>query len=228
MALIKLGGLVTQISGKIGGQTLGTSSSGAYIKNSGRPRKAITLLQQTKMQRMATSSQAWRALSDAQRLVYINASSSYPYLNRVGETKYYSGFAIFTKLRNNLLNVNVTPTPSPLPLFTFPPLSNAVMTSVAGVYEITADGDDSNVSYRLFCSRPGSKGVTNSYKNQFFIVNVTADQLSSGYDISSALTAKFGAIAANNKIYWRLDGVNFSNGQVLKNMASGNVQATVA
>lgn len=222
MALIKLGGLVTAISGKIGGQTLGTSASGSYIKNSGRPRKAITLLQQTKMQRMATSAQAWRALSDAQRAVYVSASPSYPYLNRVGETKYYSGFAIFTKLRNNLLNINQTPTPAPLPLFTFPPLIGATLTESSDVFTIaTASGDDISATYRLFVTAPHSKGITSSYKNHFFITNVTAVQLSSGLDVTSALVAKFGKMPSAGKLYWRLDGIQTTTGQTLKNMASG-------
>ena len=221
MALIRLGGLVTAISGKIGGQTLGTSASGSYIKNTGTPRKAITLLQQTKMQRMSTSAQAWRALSSAQRAVYISASPSYPYLNRVGETKYYSGFAIFTKLRNNLLGVGGSGTPAPLPLFTFPPLSASAISSVAGVYTIQSSGSDLGATYRLFVTRPASQGITNSYKNHFFITIVTAGQLSSGLNITSALVAKFGALGVGNKCYWRLDGIETSTGQVLKNMASG-------
>jgi hypothetical protein len=221
MALIRLGGLVTQISGKIGGQTLGTSASGSYIKNTGTPRKAITLLQQTKMQRMATTAQAWRALTQAQRDVYISASPSYPYLNRVGETKFYSGYAIFCKLRNNLLNIGSTPTPAPLPLTTFPPLSSPTLSYLGGIFTLSAGGTFASATYRFFCSRPASKGVTQGYKNKFFIRNVTSVELSGGLNVSAELTAKFGAIAPGQKIYWRLDGIDTTNGQVLKNMASG-------
>ena len=224
MALIKLGALVTQISGKVGGQTFGTGPSGSYLKNSGTPRKAITLLQQSKMQRMSTSAQAWRSLTDEQREVYRSASSSYPYLNRVGETKYLSGFAIFTKLRNNLLNIGVTPTPEPLPLFSFPPLIGASLSEAAGVFTIsTTSGNDVAATYRLFCSRPASQGVTNGYQNKYFIQNVTYTELGAGLDVTESLEAKFGALPDGSRMYWRLDGINTSNGQTLKNMASGSV-----
>lgn len=224
MALIKLGALVTQISGKIGGQTLGTSASGSYIKNSGTPRKAITLLQQTKMQRMSTSAQAWRNLTQAQRDVYIAASPSYPYLNRVGETKFLTGFAIFTKLRNNLLNINQTPTPAPLPLFSFPPLIGAELTNEAGHFVIqTSSGDDVAATYRLFVSAPFSRGVSQGYRNKFFITNVTAAQLGSGLEVTTLLEQKFGAIPSSGKFFWRLDGIQTTTGQTLKNMASGSL-----
>lgn len=226
MALIRLGGLVTAISGKIGGQTLGTSASGSYIKNTGTPRKSITLLQQTKMQRMATSAQAWRALTVAQRNVYISASPSYPYLNRVGETKYYSGYAIFTKLRNNLLGIGGGGTPAPLPLFTFPPLSAATVTTGIASYTIQSSGSSIAATYRLFVSRPASQGITNSYKNQYFITILSSAQLSSGFNFYTLMNAKFGPMVAGNLVYWRLDGIQTTTGQVLKNMASGNFVTT--
>lgn len=224
MALIRLGGLVTAISGKIGGQTLGTSASGSYIKNTGTPRKTISLLQQQKMQIMATSAQAWRKLTNAQRLVFTAASPSYPYLNRVGETKYYSGFAIFTKLRNNLLNIGALALPTPLPLTSFPPLLSPAVTFSAGGFQISSLGTYSVATYRLFMSRPASRGITSSYKNQFFITNVTSTQLSAGYTVTPFMANVFGAIATGQKIYWRLDGIDTDKGQVLKNMASGVVE----
>jgi len=223
MALIRLGALVTQISGKLGGQTLGTGPAGSYIKNSGTPRKSITLLQQSKMQRMATSAQSWRSLTPGQRSTFISASSSYPYLNRVGETKYYSGYAIYCKLRNNKLNVGTSGLPVPLPLFTFPPLSGAAIVQVGTAFTVSSAGDDIEATYRLFTSRPASKGISNSYKNQFFISNVTAEQLNAGYNVGPNLLAKFGALNAGTLFYWRLDGIEFSSGQVLKNMASGSL-----
>lgn len=224
MALIKLGAIVTQISGKIGGQTLGTSASGAYIKNSGTPRKTITMLQQTKMQRMATSAQAWRALTQPQRDEYIAASPQYPYLNRVGETKYLSGFAIFTKLRNNMLNSSLVANPSPLPLFTFPALLGGSLTEAGGVFTLQVSSGTSEVTnYRLFTSAPASQGISGGYKNQFFIQQFSGETLAGGVNVTAAITAKFGALPPGSRMYWRLDGVNINNGQTLKNMASGSV-----
>ena len=155
---------------------------------------------------------------------FTSASPSYPYLNRVGETKYYSGFAIFTKLRNNLLNLGSGATPVPLPLTSFPPLISPAVTFTLGAFKVMSSGTYLAATYRLFMSRPASRGITGSYKNQFFITNVSTSQLSAGYTITAFMEAVFGPIATGQKIYWRLDGIDTAKGQVLKNMASGVVE----
>ena len=85
MALIRLGGLVTAISGKIGGQTLGTSASGSYIKNSGTPRKTITILQRSKMAQMSVTSQKWRELTDMQRQIIDCLDTAPLHINQIAE-----------------------------------------------------------------------------------------------------------------------------------------------
>ena len=169
MALIRLGGLVTDISGKIGGQTLGTSASGSYIKNSGTPRKSITLSQQSQMQLMGTSAQSWRELTQAQRDVFNVASPEYPYLNRVGETKYYSGYAIYAKLRNNAILGGGVDIPVPLPKFSFTPLVLEDSSPPNDEGFLQFNSGQANCMYNLFMTRISSVGVSNSYKNFYFI-----------------------------------------------------------
>lgn len=223
MALIKLGSLVTRISGKIGGQTLGTSASGSYIKNSGTPRKAITLRQQTAMQRMATTAQSWRNLTEAQRQLFRSASPSYPYLNRVGETKYYSGYAIYTMLRNNLLQLGVNSIPIPLPRDTFAPIPNFALVYGRGDLTTSATAAELDTDYRLFMSRPVSKGVTDAYINHFFLRVLTGAQMGVVQNITEEVATRFGAVPLGSRFYWRVDGVNLTTGQSLENMKSGFV-----
>ena len=116
------------------------------------------------MTRMATTAQAWRQLSEAQRQIYRDASPQYPYINRVGETKFYSGFAIFTKLYNNLSDTYDVQYISPLPKFSFnQPQSCDMFEDPPGI-SLILNGGENFVRYRLFMSRPQSVGVTSSYK----------------------------------------------------------------
>ena len=223
MALIKLGSLVTRISGKIGGQTLGTSASGSYIKNSGTPRKAITLRQQTSMQRMATTAQSWRNLSESQRQLFRSASPSYPYLNRVGETKYYSGYAIYTMLRNNLLQIGVFSQPIPLPRDTFAPLPFFHLSYGRDEIITNPTAGELDTDYRLFMSRPVSRGVTDSYINHFFLRVITGAEMGVVQNITEEVAARFGAVPLGSRFYWRVDGVNLTTGQSLENISSGFV-----
>lgn len=227
MALIKLGALVTRISGKIGGQTLGTSFTGSYIKNSGTPRKSLTILQHSKMARMATTAQKWRELSEAQRQIYRDASPQYPYINRVGETKFYSGFAIFTKLYNNLSDSTDQQYISPLPKFSFnPPESWAMFEDPPGI-SLILNGGENFVRYRLFMSRPQSVGVTSSYKNQFFIKSYTNAQLQDEFNVLPDILAVFKIFPAGTKCFWRLDAVHTQSGQSLKNYCNGEITRTL-
>ena len=223
MALIKLGSLVTRISGKIGGQTLGTSASGSYIKNSGTPRKAITLRQQTAMQRMATTAQSWRNLTETQRQLFRSASPQYPYLNRVGETKYYSGYAIYTMLRNNLLQLGVNSTPIPLPKDTFAPIPEFVLRWARGELATDATSAELDTDYRLFMSRPVSRGVTDSYINHFFLRVITGADMGVIQNLTEDVVERFGDIPIGSRFYWRVDGVNLTTGQSLENISSGFV-----
>ena len=222
MALIRFGGLVTDISGKIGGQTLGTSASGSYIKNSGTPRKSITDLQQSKMGLMGTTAQRWRALTQEQRDTFNAASPDYPYLNRVGETKYYSGFAIFCQLANNIILSNDTGIPVPLPKISFTQLFSVIIEPGPGSLEMTGEGTDATAKYRLYTSRPSSVGISNSYKNQFFIKEVTATQMEAAFEFRPQMEAKWGPIQAGTKFFWSLTAVDVTTGQAYKNLNSGS------
>lgn len=223
MALVKLGSLVTRISGKIGGQTLGTSASGSYIKNSGTPRKAITLRQQTSMQRMATTAQSWRNLSESDRQLFRSASPQYPYLNRVGETKYYSGYAIYTMLRNNLLQIGVFSQPIPLPKDTFAPIPSFQLEWGRGELTTNTTAAELDTDYRLFMSRPVSRGVTDSYVNHYFLRIITGAQMGVVQNITEEVAERFGAVPVGSRFYWRVDGVNQTTGQALENIKSGFV-----
>lgn len=223
MALIKLGSLVTRISGKIGGQTLGTSASGSYIKNSGTPRKAITLRQQTAMQRMATTAQSWRNLTEVQRQLFRTASPQYPYLNRVGETKYYSGYAIYTMLRNNLLQLGVNSQPIPLPKDTFAPIPGFTLRYDRGELATDTTAAELDTDYRLFMSRPVSRGVTDSYVNHFFLRVITGADMGVIQNLTEDVVERFGAMPLGSRFYWRVDGVNLTTGQALANIKSGFV-----
>lgn len=227
MAIIKLGALVTQISGKIGGQTLGTSFTGSYIKNSGTPRKSLTNLQRAKMTRMATTAQAWRQLSEAQRQIYRDASPQYPYINRVGETKFYSGFAIFTKLYNNLSDTYDVQYISPLPKFSFnQPQSCDMFEDPPGI-SLILNGGENFVRYRLFMSRPQSVGVTSSYKNMFYIKSYTNSQIQDEFNVLPDILAVFKIFPAGTKSFWRLDAVHTQSGQSLKNYCNGDITRTL-
>lgn len=228
MALIRLGSLVTRISGKIGGQTFGTGPSGSYVRNTGTPRKSITILQRDKMSLMATTAQSWRALTQAQRDVFNSASPDYTYLNRVGETKNYSGFAIYTQLRNNVSNTVQTfpplELPVPLPRVSFLPFDDFLMSVQSTAIVFQAEGATENMEYRVFTSKISSRGVSNSYANLYFMGKATATESGAiTINVQANYVAKYGARPGRGKLFFRCDVVDPQTGQSLKGLASGSL-----
>ena len=227
MALIKLGSLVTRISGKIGGQTFGTSASGSYIRNTGTPRKAITLLQRSKMSLMATTAQSWRSLTQQQRDTFIAASPEYTYLNRVGDTKNYSGYAIYTMLRNNVINMGAQDPPilipTPLPRFSFTPFTFFEVSDGPHDLTFTGNGAQAGVSYRIFVTQANSKGITTGYKNYFYMDSGERNEVGTvAKNFADQYRAKWGSVPLNSKLYFRVDAIHKSTGQILKGIADGS------
>ena len=220
-----MGALVTRISGKIGGQTLGTGPAGSYIKNTGTPRKSITLPQRSKMALMATTSQRWRELTQLQRDTFNAASPDYTYLNRVGETKNYSGYAIFCQLANNVINtfneVHSPAIPIPLPRITFPHVTSFTVSGDHNSLRWAVNPTKAGFQYRLFMSIISSPGVSQGYRNKFNVRSLSFT--SNGFineTIGSFYTHKFGSIPTSGRFFARLDIVHVGTGQILKGAAS--------
>lgn len=223
MAIIKMGALVTQISGKIGGQTLGRSRSGDYIRNTGVPTIRPTLKQVQQRSRLAKAASRWRLLTPEQRNAFNLASPEYPYTNRVGETKFYTGFQIFMLLINTRPGSGVIGIPTPLPRVSFG-LARATRVQVTpGHWVVSALDTDQAFNYSIFISRPLSPGVTNNYVNRYYVISGTGAQLSSGgIDIWDAYNENIGTPPVGAKFFVTLDVVDNSTGQGRKRVGQAS------
>jgi hypothetical protein len=104
MAILKLSAFLEEITGKINGTIFYKTKYGQVIKNNAYslPQRSVAQLrQQAKIQTVASN---WLNLSDADKIDWNNQTANYPYYNKVGMISYYSGYALFLMLNNNLLN----------------------------------------------------------------------------------------------------------------------------
>lgn len=107
MALLKLSGIITKISGKIGGSILGTSNNGSYIKQNSYGQQNASPQQSKQRQKIGLITQGWRSLTITQQNLWKADVSNYPYVNRVGDTVNYTGYQLFNYINLNLKVVNV-------------------------------------------------------------------------------------------------------------------------
>ena len=103
MAIIKLSGLVTRISGKFQGMVFGYSTNGSYIKSNAWSLPQNSPAQSRIQFMIQTVSSRWNQLTLAQKATFTAEVGNYTYTNKVGESANYNAYQIFLFLNNNLL-----------------------------------------------------------------------------------------------------------------------------
>lgn len=101
MALIKMTAIVDAISGKIQGTVFARNKGGAYARGRGVVTNPRTPEQMRVRSIFGTVSASWRNLSVAQISDWDNLASETTYQNRLGDTRNYSGKALFQKVNQN-------------------------------------------------------------------------------------------------------------------------------
>lgn len=97
MALIKLGALVSEVRGSIGGAVYARNRYGAYTRARTKPVDPNTALQNTYRTRMSMALTAWKALAIGQRGLWNAYAGQHTFTNRIGEAFVPSGLNLFTR-----------------------------------------------------------------------------------------------------------------------------------
>jgi hypothetical protein len=119
MGLVKFGGGVSAISGKIAGQVFGRNKAGSYIRNWAKPVNPVTPSQAAVRAIFQTQSAFWAAIGSSDRDAWNAQAKLIERINKLGETYVPSGRQYFMELNNSLeqagLSQIATPPVSPLP-----------------------------------------------------------------------------------------------------------------
>lgn len=122
MARIKFGMMMTDARGKLGGHVFTKAKSGATIRTKVTPLNPKTSAQSEARSALGANSQAWRTLSETQRLAWNSAAQEVSKTNAFGDTYFPSGKNYFTAVNNNLRNINEDILLNPPSLVTMPGL----------------------------------------------------------------------------------------------------------
>lgn len=114
--LVKLGAVVAEARGSVGGAVFSRNRSGAYVRNRTKPVDPSTARQNAQRTRMSASVVQWRALDEAERLAFNAKALVSPFVNRLGETINLSGMNLFMRSANLLAQAGIAP-------ITVPPVS---------------------------------------------------------------------------------------------------------
>lgn len=222
MALIKLGAFITAISGKVGGQSFASSPSGTYIKNIGSYNVAKNTLTAQKLTSFSFIAGQWRLLLQSARDDWQSQAQKFPYTNRVGEQKIYSGYQLFIKFNGSLIECGApfekTP-PDPQELI---PLSGFFIDQKENSAFLGCGASNAN-TYALFkMSAPSSPGQGASSQNFKTILNFEIPSAGFSLDLKPNYIKAFGSFPVGRRYNFSLDLVRVGSGQRLKNVFIGS------
>lgn len=165
MALLKMGAIVTALSGKIGGQTIGISRFGQYIKNTGTYINQATPKRKKANAFLAVLTSHWRKVKQGDKDAWTALAPAIPYINRLGNSVVYSGFNLFVRWNYNVVLINKAIQDAPLPLSILTPAKIIDLKLNGAKIDLTIPDGDNAVFCKIYISQPMSLG-DNQYKKR--------------------------------------------------------------
>lgn len=234
MAKIIFGAFIADMKGKVGATVFQSNKGGAFARNRVVPSNPQTEAQTRVRGDLSTLSSQWRGLTDGQRNAWSAAAPNFPYQDRLGQTKTYSGQQLFMKLNTQLLAVNPSQT-----LLADPPTPVEMPSGVA-IWD-TLESDTGDLNALVGVTSAGyvqadhwlqikttdglSTGIMRPSLSLFKQVQVSNPaSLASPISAGVAMTTLFGSIAIGKKVFLEVNLIAKATGQsVLLGRASAVV-----
>lgn len=197
MALINLGPMVAQVSGRVAGIVFSHNRGGAYVRNGSIPVKVSSDKALSYKAILSAASQGWSALTDAQRSAWKAFGQTKTTTNRLGKAIKLSGQNWYIALTARLLAAGeaaiVTPPVDAAP--TTPVITDFVADTKAGetTLEFTPDPLGTTNSLYIRAAKVNSAAITN-VEGLLTTAIITPANTQSPLDLEAALVATFGAM----------------------------------
>jgi hypothetical protein len=216
MAKVQFSALITDMRNKIGGGVMSKNRAGSYVRSKVSPTQPASTYSANKRSMFTNISQAWRALTQAQRDAWNNAVVNYVRTDVFGNAKKPSGFGLYTSLNNNLQDVGLASLSTPPLPSSVDNITSLSVTAVhAGALTLTfSPAIAAGMKVKLFATTaisPGKQFV----KSELRKIATLASTDSSPYVATTVYGNKFGAVgAAAQKIFIGMVQVNSATGQM--------------
>lgn len=197
MAKFTPGPLAGQVSGSIGNTTFSRNRYGGYTRVRALPVQPNTIYQQQARSRLSTASQAWAALTDAQRDSWRQWSAQNPIIDRLGMSQVLAGNAAYVKINalRALCGDAALDTP---PLAAAPTgLLTATLTADigAGDFELAYTATPLGAGVKLFLQGAILLGDGKTYyKNRVRFLGLSSAAQASPLDVESLVEDRLGTL----------------------------------
>lgn len=216
MAKILMTAIVADIRNKLNGSVFSKNRYGAYVRTKVTPVNPKTAAQTAQRSSFAANAQAWRGLTEAQRLSWAAAAPNFPVTDIFGNPKILSPSALYSKLNGNLASIGVAALASAPALVAVGVVDITLLTADQSVPDMTVQALPINVpvGFRMVIRATGTIGAGQSFvKNKFRIIAVFPANASTSVNIYSEWSAKFGLLTVGTKIFVEFYLVSITSGQ---------------
>lgn len=211
MAKIKFGMMMTDASGKLGGQVFSKNRGGSYVRTKVTPTNPQTSAQSTIRGIFASISSRWSSLTEAQRNSFNGFVQAYARTDIFGDLRNPSGKSLFQRLNQNLeisgqTQIDVCASPSEVP---FANLEGAEADISSTTFLVSYSGNLTGAKIVVWATPQMSQG-TKFVKNQLRQLEVFAGADEATVDIWASYVAKFGTpvVGANISVAVRVINAN--------------------
>lgn len=213
--------------GKLGGHVFTKTRSGATMRTKVTPVNPQSPAQAAARSRLGSQSQAWRGLTEAQRIGWNDLAQRTAKTNIFGDQYFPTGKNLFTGLNSNLMLIAESPKSVPPELVEMPvvtEMSPDVSVSEASIsLGVETAGDPVNSQIVIEATAPQSVGRFN-FDGSYRVID-SIGTVSDPEAVYSAYVNKFGTPPIGSKIGFRVYYVHTSTGQQSPRFAAAAVVA---
>jgi len=214
-AKIQFGMMMTDASGKLGGQVFSKNRAGAYVRTKVTPVNPRTVYQQTARFALSSFSQAWSNLTQNQRDAWNAAVTAFARHDVFGNLRNPSGKNLYVRLNVNLFNTGQAQiTDPPVPIGLSEITGFAVTAASPGTVAVawTSGPVPVTETWLLEATKPVNVGRS-FVKNLYRVIAVLASAQTTPYAAGTAYTTKFGTFSAGQRISARVTQIQNNTGQ---------------
>lgn len=208
------GMMMTGGSGKLGFHVASKNRGGAYVRTKVKPANPRTTYQQNVRSVLSTNSQAWRGLTEDQRVAWNSATTNFPKVKN-GRTYFPSGAQLYNELNTNLVLaghavISDPPLPEEMPEIALTDLACDVSSMT---FTITSDNATvpMGFTYMVEAIAPISPGRFN-VSNRYRVIGPATLAMNTD-NMYTEFVAKFGLPIAGQKTAARAYLINNTTGQ---------------
>lgn len=216
MAKLLFTAIVADMRNKLNGTVFSKNRYGAYARTKVSPVNPQTPRQSAIRAIFGSLSQAWRGLTEEQRLAWINAAPNFPVTDQFGNIRYLSGNALFVRLNTVLLNageaqMSMPPSPEGVTAAYIMGASGNISSTTITITLSDAVGAEETV---IVEATPVMSAGKNYFANLLRQVMVTpSGDTPNPTDLWDAYAAAYGAPTAGAKIGVAVYTVNINTGE---------------